>query len=82
MVIYLNQMLGITDESVATALPKKCRDAMEEVMGVLQMVRKCILDYGSTGGNFMYDRAEHFRGLPSPAYIPAGDAAVGRRVER
>jgi len=71
MVVYLNQILGLTDETVTTFLPKKCIEVKEEVMGVVQMVQKCFLDYGPTGGNFAYGRGPHFGALPSPAYIPA-----------
>ncbi|HEY9199812.1 MAG TPA: hypothetical protein VIR60_10635 [Gammaproteobacteria bacterium] len=71
MVIYLNQILGLTDESVPTFLPKKCIEVKEEVMGTVQMVRKCFLDYGPTGANHLYSRGAHFGALPAPAYIPA-----------
>lgn len=71
MVVYLNQILGLTDESVPTFLPKKCLEVKDEVMGEIQMVRKCFLDYGPTGGNHQYDRGAHFGRLPAPAYIPA-----------
>jgi len=71
MVVYLNQILGLTDETVTTFLPKKCIEVKEEVMGVVQMVQKCFLDYGPMGGNFSYNRGPHFGALPSPAYIPA-----------
>jgi hypothetical protein len=71
MVVYLNQILGLTDETVDYFLPKKCIDVKEEVKGVIQMVRKCFLDYGPTGGNFAYNRGTHFGALPAPAYIPA-----------
>lgn len=75
MLIYINDILGLTDENVSTYLPKKCIEVKEEVMGVVKMVRKCFLDYGPTGGNYTYDRTGNFTGLPYPAYIP-GDAPV------
>ncbi len=71
MVVYLNQIMGLTDETVTTFLPKKCIEVKEEVMGVVQMVRKCFLDYGPTGGNYAYNRGSNFGSLPAPAYIPA-----------
>jgi hypothetical protein len=77
MVVYLNQILGLTDESVTTTLPKKCIEVKEEVMGVITMVKKCFLDYGSTGGDFIHDRGAHFGALPAPAYIPAGAPQAG-----
>ena len=36
MVVYLNQILGLTDETVTTFLPKKCIEVKEEVKGVVQ----------------------------------------------
>jgi hypothetical protein len=67
MVVYLNQILGLADETVATFLPKQCISVKEEVRGVVQMVQKCFLLYGAYG----YVRAENFTSLPDPAYIPA-----------
>jgi hypothetical protein len=77
MVVYVNQILGLTDETVSTILPKRCISAKEEVKGVVQMVRKCFLDYGPTGGNYAYSRATNFGSLPAPAYIPAGGPMAG-----
>ena len=77
MVVYLNQILGLTDETVPTLLPKKCIDVKEEVMGVVQLVRRCFLDYGPTGGNYAYDRASNFGSLPSPPYIPVAAPQAG-----
>jgi hypothetical protein len=77
MVVYLNQIMGLTDETVTTLLPKKCIEVKEEVMGVIQMVRKCFLDYGPTGGNFVYSRGLNFGALPAPAYIPAAAPQEG-----
>lgn len=72
-VVYLNQILGLTDESVKTYLPKACIEVKEEVQGVVQMVRKCFLNYGVFG----YNRTANFISLPLPAYIPADSPADG-----
>lgn len=77
MVVYLNQILGLTDETVSTFLPKKCIEVKEEVLGVVQFVQKCFLDYGPTGGNYAYDRGANFGSLPAPAYIPAAAPQEG-----
>jgi len=76
-VVYLNQILGLTNETVTTLLPKKCIEVKEEVKGVVQMVRKCFLDYGPTGGAYSYSRGSNFGALPSPAYIPAAAPQEG-----
>ena len=73
MVVYVNQILGLTDETVTTFLPKKCIMVKEEVKGVVTLVRKCFLDYGA----FAYDRMANFDALPSPAYIPAAAPIPG-----
>lgn len=77
MVVYVNQILGLTNETVATILPKRCISVKEEVKGVVQMVRKCFLDYGPTGGNYAYGRGSNFGSLPAPAYIPASGPVAG-----
>lgn len=79
MVVYLNQILGLTDETVSTFLSKRCIEVKEEVMGVIQMVRKCFLNYGPSngGGNYAYARGANFGSLPSPAYIPAANPQEG-----
>jgi hypothetical protein len=77
MVAYINQILGLTDETVPVFLPRKCIAVKEEVKGVVQMVRKCFLDYGPTGGNYAYSRTGNFGALPSPAYIPASGPVDG-----
>jgi hypothetical protein len=79
-VVYTNDILGLTDESVQTYLPKICINVREEVQGAVQTVRKCFLNYGgehpeheSVGGtiaDYQYVRAENFLALPDPAYIP------------
>ncbi len=77
IVVYLNQILGLTDEAVTTALPKICISVKEEVKGVVQMVRKCFLNYGPEGGQYRYDRGSNFGSLPSPASIPAAGPLAG-----
>lgn len=72
-VAYINQILGLTDQTVATYLPKNCILVKEEVQGVVQSVQKCFLDYGA----FAYGRAGNFGSLPSPAYIPASSPVAG-----
>ena len=74
LVAYLNQIMGLTETGVTTVLgPPICIDVKEEVMGVVQMVEKCFLDYGSYG----YDRMANFASLPDPAYIPTEDPEPG-----
>jgi hypothetical protein len=77
--VYSNEIMGLTDESVPTYLPKICMNVREEVQGTVQPVRKCFLNYGgehpvyeSIGGtiaNYQYDRAVNFLALPAPPYI-------------
>lgn len=45
-VVYINEIMGLTDESVQTYLPKICMNVREEVQGTVQSVRKCFLNYG------------------------------------
>lgn len=73
MVVYLNQILGLTDESVSTYLPKTCIEIKEEVEGTVKMVRKCYLDYSA----FSYNRSQNFGSLPYPAYIPGATPTDG-----
>lgn len=68
-VVYINEIMGLTDESVQTYLPKICINVREEVQGTVETVRKCFLDYGPTGGDYAYIRAENFLALPAPPYI-------------
>jgi len=82
MLVYVNEILGLTDESLQTVLPKICiNNIKEEVKGVVQNVRKCFLNYGPAsvdypdgGGNYSYLRTTNFStsgpSLPNPAYIP------------
>jgi hypothetical protein len=77
-VVYMNEILGLTDEGL-TYLPKICMNVREEVQGVVQTVRKCFLNYGvehpdyvSVGGtiaDYQYDRTANFAALPAPPYI-------------
>jgi len=80
MVVYLNQILGLTNENVQTVLPKQCINVREEVNGLVQTVRKCFLNYGpdEEGGNYAYERTANFGSLPLPAYIPESDPVDGR----
>ncbi len=52
MVVYVNEILGLTDLSVQTMLDRQCINVKEEVKGKIQLVQKCFLDY--SGHN--YDR--------------------------
>ena len=81
LVVYLNQIMGLTDESVQTYLPKICMNVREEVQGTVQTVRKCFLNYGAEhpgyekyrrqpSANYQYDRTANFGALPAPPYIP------------
>ena len=72
MVVYLNQILGLTDNTVQTYLPKKCITVREEVKGVVQPVEKCFLLY-----SYGYNRAENFAALPDPKYIPSSGPEDG-----
>lgn len=86
-VVYSNQIMGLTEESLQTYLPKICMNVREEVNGTVQSVRKCFLNYGgahpdyaSVGGelaNYQYNRDENFGALPAPAYIPADNPTDG-----
>jgi hypothetical protein len=82
LLVYLNEILGLTEGATILGEEPKCIDVWEEVMGEMKFVNKCFLDYG----NYTYDRTANFSGLnplllddglPSPAYIPAGDPADG-----
>jgi hypothetical protein len=69
LLVYLNQIMGLTDPDVDTYLDKIYVDVREEVMGDVVTVRKWFLDYSSYG----YLRSTNFGGppgLPLPAYIP------------
>jgi hypothetical protein len=69
LLVYLNQIMGLTDPAVDTHLDKIFVDVREEVMGNVVEVRKWFLDYSSYG----YLRSTNFGGppgLPLPPYIP------------
>ena len=76
-VVYSNEIMGLTDESVQTYLPKICLNVKEEVQGTVQPVRKCFLNYGpkhllSIGEifeDYQYIRTVNFGALPDPPYI-------------
>ena len=74
MVAYLNQILGLSDPATATYIDEKiCIDVKEEVMGTVQLVQKCFLDYS----DYAYEREMNFGSLPAPAYIPEGAPEEG-----
>jgi hypothetical protein len=73
LLVYLNEMLGLTEGETIFG-PPECKDVMEEVMGTMQLVEKCFLNYRAYDG---YDRISNFSTLPSPAYIPEGDPLDG-----
>jgi hypothetical protein len=87
--VYTNEIMGLTDESVQTYLPKICMNVREEVQGNVQQVRKCFLNYGTAHpehenivGNsgyadYQYNRTANFAALPAPAYIPASGPMDG-----
>lgn len=80
LLVYLNQILGL-DKAADTYLGKICIDVREEVMGNVETVEKCFLNYGTTypdgnggnPGNFLYMRNDNFStaatSLPNPPYI-------------
>lgn len=86
-VVYINQIMGLTDEGVQTYLPKKCINVREEVQGTVQTVRKCFLNYGPDDtddpndglefADYQYARTANFLALPAPPYIPAGVSEDG-----
>ncbi|WOJ93123.1 hypothetical protein R0135_15240 [Congregibacter variabilis] len=70
-IVYTNQIMGLVDTS--TQFGTMCVDVREEVQGTMQLVEKCVLDYGS----YAYDRSLNFQGLPSPPYIPQSAPQAG-----
>jgi len=75
LVAYLNQIMGLTDPATTTILdPKICIEVKEEVMGTVQMVKKCFLNYNKiispTNQPYSYGRTRNFGALPYPPYIP------------
>ncbi len=87
--VYINEIMGLTDENVQTYLPKICMNVREEVQGNVQQVRKCFLNYGtahpehenivgnSEYADYQYNRTANFAALPAPAYIPASGPMDG-----
>ena len=67
LVVYLNQIMGLSDAATTTVLdPKICIDYRDEVQGNMVLVHKCFLDYS----DYSYRRGKTYRLLPYPAYIP------------
>jgi hypothetical protein len=74
LVVYLNQIMGLSDEATTTVLdPKLCIDYRDEVQGNMVLVTKCFLDYS----DYSYRRQQTYRRLPYPAYIPEEDPTAG-----
>ncbi len=71
LVVYLNEILGLTDDAANSMLGRKCISVKEEVMGVIQHVQKCFLDYSTynDGNGYWYYRWNTFSALPTPPYI-------------
>jgi hypothetical protein len=77
LVVYLNQIMGLSDEATTTVLdPKICIDYRDEVQGNMVLVHKCFLDYSG----YYYQRAKTYRLLPYPAYIPVMRRCQGGSV--
>lgn len=78
LLVYLNEILGLTDLDTPTVLGKICIQVREEVMGSVELVQKCFLNYGPHEDfpGYSYNRATNFSTLPSPAYIPEGEGAI------
>lgn len=72
LLVYLNEIMGLTTGTTILGDPI-CINVKEEVMGSIEMVEKCFLDYSS----YAYDRTTNFGALPSPAYIPEGAGLDG-----
>ncbi|MGK2904832.1 MAG: hypothetical protein ACSLFH_00570, partial [Desulfuromonadales bacterium] len=72
MVAYLNQLMGLSDPDTPTVLEKVCKIYRKEVMGNVEEVEKCFLDYTKNpemGTNYQYRRNVNFNSLPHPPYI-------------
>lgn len=73
MIVYMNQILGLTENGVDEDGVVVCApDSLEqyvrqEVMGAMEVVKKCFVDYAG----YLYNRSANFNALPNPAYIPA-----------
>jgi hypothetical protein len=86
LLVYLNQIMGLTDPDVDTYLYKVSKDIKMEVMGDMEIVTKWFLDYtrlaDGTATGYDYDRVTNFAGiapagLPSPAYLPTNAPETG-----
>lgn len=81
VVVYLNQIQGLSDAATPTVLPKKCISYRDEVQGVVQLVEKCFLLYrpdgNPEGSPYGYRRSETYSNLPYPPYIPAQSPQAG-----
>ncbi len=71
--VYLNEVLGLTEDSSPSILPRVCIPIKQEVMGVIKMVPTCFLDYSG----FTYSRLAKFGGLPERPYVPMDDPVPG-----
>jgi hypothetical protein len=86
LLVYLNQIMGLTDPAVDTYLFKVDKDIKMEVMGEIVTVKKWFLDYtrlaDGTASGYYYDRQTNFTGplpagLPLPAYLPTNAPELG-----
>jgi len=73
LIVYLNEILGLTEGATILGDVPICIDVKEEVMGSIELVQKCFLDYSG----YTYRRQDNFGLLPSPPYIPAGNPTLG-----
>ncbi len=73
LVVYVNQILGLSAKETITQLPKKCITVRQEVQGVVQEVEKCFLLYS----DYSYRRRQTYRLLPYPPYIPEESPIAG-----
>ena len=71
MLVYLNQIMGLSDLPETILGAPICIDVREEVMGNIELVTKCFLNYGNMpiGGENGYGRGANFDALPFPPYI-------------
>jgi len=76
MVVYLNQIMGLSDLPETVLGQPICIYPVEEVMGVVQPVEKCFLNYGNMpiGGENGYRRGANFEALPYPPYIRGNES--------
>ncbi len=67
LVVYLNQIMGLSDVATTTVLdPKICIQYRDEDKGAMVLVDKCFLDYS----DYSYRRRQTYRSLPYLPYIP------------